>query len=176
MRTTASLALGGLLIWAASALPAQAHDPDRSSDSVEFGFYAVCQMAGHEEGSAEWDVCVAAERARLDQRLAEMREDFLHTCREDEGHPPDSAALHDCLAREGMEKKHQLHQDIEAIRINPGLDRHPRLREAVADACAEAEGADGAREMCLFRETLSYRNRAEALLQILERDPALEGR
>lgn len=140
--------------------------------SVEFGYVAICQMAGYREDTAEWETCVQAQRERVDVRLADLRESFRHACIAEAGHEPGSQSAVRCLEEKGREKKRELQEDLVVIRTDPTLRNHPRLRDEVEATCTEADAGD-AGEMCLFRETLTYRNLAKGIVQELERDPTL---
>lgn len=169
MRRILGLAVAAFLV--PLAVPASA-DGEKLRDYLE----GTCGLAGAGKGTAEHEECIAEERESYEASVAGMREDFETACAE-EG-VGDDEAMQACLREHGRAKAAQFEEHIAAIREDSRVRDVPELHDRLSELCSlvmQQEPGSPSHDYCIAQHAIQYGYFAEAVVEELNANPALEG-
>ncbi|WP_290653238.1 hypothetical protein [Aquisalimonas sp.] len=135
----------------------------------------TCALAGAGEETEQHAACMAEKRESYQTTVAGIREDFEATCAEEDSNDD---ALNACLRAEGDAKAAEFQAHIAAIEEDPRVQNLPDLHDPLSDLCSlalEQEPGSASHEVCIALHAMRYASFAEAVVEELNDNPALDG-
>lgn len=135
----------------------------------------TCALAGAGEGTDQHEACMAEERESYEATVAGIREDFEATCAEEDGN---AEAVQACLREQGEAKAAEFQAHIAAIEEDSRVQNLPELLDPLSDLCSlvlQQEPGSAAHKYCIAQHAIQYAYFAEAVVEELNGNPALDG-